>query len=161
MSEESQKKGVSRRTLVKGAAWAVPAVPIAVATPAYAASVTCLEISLAACREPGLSNPNEPMAYQFKFCNTCPNGDITITHVRKKKAYPAGDFLYTNKELTAQYEPDPDITVHPGADGCIITPWLYSSDSGTWIYVTYERFGTVYVASFQTPVHCPAALNPN
>ena len=37
MSEQT-KTGISRRTVVKGAAWAVPAVTLATATPAFAAT---------------------------------------------------------------------------------------------------------------------------
>ena len=36
MTEQGQSTRVSRRTIAKGAAWAVPVVPLVVATPAYA-----------------------------------------------------------------------------------------------------------------------------
>ena len=42
MTEQGQSTRVSRRTIAKGAAWAVPIVPLAVATPAYAAGSVCV-----------------------------------------------------------------------------------------------------------------------
>ncbi len=55
-TEKPRPSGVSRRTVVKGAAWAVPAITVASAVPAYAKSggppkITVLE----ACKQPGAS----------------------------------------------------------------------------------------------------------
>jgi hypothetical protein len=38
MTEQREEHRISRRTIAKGAAWAIPAVPLVVATPAYASS---------------------------------------------------------------------------------------------------------------------------
>ena len=46
MEETTQHNGVSRRTLVKGAAWSVPVVAAAIATPLAAASVGNAQVSL-------------------------------------------------------------------------------------------------------------------
>lgn len=54
---EQAKAGISRRTLTKGAAWAVPAVLVAQATPAFAASPGKLQVTGNACKLPGNSNP--------------------------------------------------------------------------------------------------------
>jgi hypothetical protein len=57
MPEEREQRRHSRRTIAKGAAWAVPAVPLAVATPAYAASGVCvpdITFSDRSCKCPGL-----------------------------------------------------------------------------------------------------------
>jgi len=46
IAPQNSPKGISRRTIVKGAAWSVPVIAAAVAVPAHAASVaaTCLDI---------------------------------------------------------------------------------------------------------------------
>ncbi len=56
--------GVSRRTVVKGAAWAVPAIAVASSVPAMAAS-PCVSFSYAAgaCKDPG-----NPFGYFFSLC---------------------------------------------------------------------------------------------
>ena len=54
----TRPSGVSRRTVVKGAAWAVPAITVASAVPAMAASKPDIEIdwgSSTACKIPGAS----------------------------------------------------------------------------------------------------------
>ncbi|MCS3841751.1 hypothetical protein [Microbacterium sp. AK031] len=45
MTEEIQNKGISRRTVVKGAAWSVPVIAAAVATPLASAS-TALDLTI-------------------------------------------------------------------------------------------------------------------
>lgn len=56
MSEQLEERRISRRTIAKGAAWAIPAVPLVVATPAYAASGGGPTIVLGgACKLPGNS----------------------------------------------------------------------------------------------------------
>lgn len=58
-TEKPRPSGVSRRTVVKGAAWAVPAITVASAVPAMAASAT-VTVSEAgdACKLPGNSCSN-------------------------------------------------------------------------------------------------------
>ncbi len=59
MTEERRSKGISRRTVVKGAAWAVPTVPIVAAAPAYAISGAPPTITVGgACKLPGASCGN-------------------------------------------------------------------------------------------------------
>lgn len=54
MSEQREPRRVDRRTIAKGAAWAVPAVPLIVATPAYATSGPPPTITLRGfCKLPG------------------------------------------------------------------------------------------------------------
>lgn len=57
MAEPTQPtSGVSRRTLSKGVAWAVPAVAVVAASPAYAASGSPPDVAVgAACKLPGAS----------------------------------------------------------------------------------------------------------
>lgn len=64
--------GVSRRTVVKGAAWAVPAITVASAVPAYASSapieITGVSIS---CKHPGNAGTFEKAYHiEFTFKNT-------------------------------------------------------------------------------------------
>jgi hypothetical protein len=73
------KQGVSRRTVVKGTAWAVPAVVVASAAPAMAAS-PCVTISFGpnSCKQPGEGQNIKGYNLQFCFTNTC-NTAITVT----------------------------------------------------------------------------------
>ncbi|WP_353814434.1 hypothetical protein [Agromyces sp. SYSU T00266] len=52
---EEQRPGVSRRTVAKAAAWSVPVVALAVATPAYAASPGIITLTGEGCKLPGNS----------------------------------------------------------------------------------------------------------
>ena len=59
MSDKVEERRISRRTIAKGAAWAVPVVPLVVATPAYAASGGGPVITVGdACKLPGNSCGN-------------------------------------------------------------------------------------------------------
>lgn len=79
MTEHREQGRVSRRTITKGAAWAVPAVPLIVATPAYASSCEpVFEFSPDSCRCPGAGlNDKE---YFIRICNTveCPDPDGVV-----------------------------------------------------------------------------------
>jgi hypothetical protein len=60
MSEQREQRRHSRRTIAKGAAWAVPAVPLVLATPAYASSGGGPTGQvLRACKQPGASCQNQ------------------------------------------------------------------------------------------------------
>jgi hypothetical protein len=60
MSEQREPRRHSRRTIAKGAAWAVPAVPLVLATPAYASSGGGpVGVVLRACKQPGASCENQ------------------------------------------------------------------------------------------------------
>lgn len=69
----------SRRTVVKGAAWAVPAVIVAGAAPTVAASKGPLEFTGHACKLPGNSTPAFNKGYVFELVanNTPGPGPIT------------------------------------------------------------------------------------
>jgi hypothetical protein len=56
MTEQREDRRISRRTIAKGAAWAIPAVPLVVATPAYATSSGGpTGVITNACKQPGES----------------------------------------------------------------------------------------------------------
>ena len=73
--------GVSRRTLARGAAWSVPAVAVAAAAPAYAAS-GAIEISTVytSCKHSGEGNNDYPKAYHIQFVIANPSSaPVTFT----------------------------------------------------------------------------------
>jgi hypothetical protein len=74
--------GISRRRVVAGAAWAVPAVAVATAAPASAQSVPPVNISDfgVGCKYPGQSDKSRPYGYVFyvEFTNDSTE-DVTIT----------------------------------------------------------------------------------
>ena len=76
---EEQKPGVSRRTVAKAMAWSVPAVALAVPTPAYAASPGVIELSGLGCKLPGNSQgPFKGYAFRATISNTT-NAQVTVT----------------------------------------------------------------------------------
>jgi hypothetical protein len=68
MTDQSEQRRHSRRTIAKGAAWAVPAVPLVLATPAYAISGGPPDVLVGtACKLPGNSNTG-PCQALFANC---------------------------------------------------------------------------------------------
>jgi hypothetical protein len=65
-TEKTPKQGISRRTVVQGTAWAVPAVVIATAVPAFAASGGSLTFSGLGCKLPGNAT-NTFKGYAFRL----------------------------------------------------------------------------------------------
>ena len=100
MSDKVEERRISRRTIAKGAAWAVPVVPLVVATPAYAASGGGPTIVLGdACKLPGNSCGNVFVkGYIF---------DVTITNTTDKPIYIYDEPGY---EITFS-EDSPDISL--------------------------------------------------
>lgn len=80
MSDLEQPNGVSRRTVTKAMAWAVPAAAVAAAVPApaFAASPPCVLVTLGgnACKWPGSGNN---WSYNLEFCyqNNC-GKEVTV-----------------------------------------------------------------------------------
>lgn len=74
MSDKVEERRISRRTIAKGAAWAVPVVPLVVATPAYASSGGGPTVELGdACKLPGNSCGNvfvKGYVFDVSICNT-------------------------------------------------------------------------------------------
>lgn len=75
VSEERKQRQVSRRTVARGAVWAIPAVPLVVAAPAYAESGgPPTGQFLDACKQPGASCNRDysfvkGYTFTFKICN--------------------------------------------------------------------------------------------
>jgi hypothetical protein len=80
------KPGISRRTVVKGTAWAVPAVVVASAAPAMAAGASqCLTATFGggSCKQPGTGQNNFGFNLKICFTNTCSASvDITVTKIQ-------------------------------------------------------------------------------
>ena len=79
---EEPKPGISRRTVAKGMAWSVPAIALAVSTPAYAASPGIITLTGDGCKLPGASQGDVFKGYAFRatLTNTT-NADIEVTIV--------------------------------------------------------------------------------
>ncbi|MDQ0613764.1 hypothetical protein QF046_001405 [Microbacterium sp. W4I4] len=133
MSEKSQTTGdgISRRTVTKAMAWAVPAIAVAAPIPAFAASGPPPTVTVGpALKWPGASCTNEPgapldanKAYMFTF-----HVDNTTSSV----IYIYGVTLTTSSGITfSVYGADPAFgtPIAPGDSVCLHV-WANSSDSG-------------------------------
>ena len=131
--------GVSRRTVVKGAAWAVPVVAVASAVPAMAASPCEPVITFGglSCKCPGQST-GDPWTYYLQFCATldpnCTGGTVSITAVNSKTGGPGGTPLGT---------PDgsPYPILVPAGELCSQTYKFTSANSANFILITYTYDG--------------------
>ena len=75
---EEPKPGVSRRTVAKAAAWSVPAIALAVSTPAYAASPGFITLTGDGCKLPGrATDVFKGYAFEASLSNTT-NANVTI-----------------------------------------------------------------------------------
>ncbi|MGS0561276.1 hypothetical protein [Microbacterium aurugineum] len=115
MTEEIQKnKGVSRRTLVKGAAWSVPVIAAAVATPLAAASVADNDLV------PALSGPIAlsltALGIPVATVNTVNTLTITNNGPDASTAGATAVIQYTPSLLTLSIGPVAGVTV-AGSDG--------------------------------------------
>jgi len=80
--EPQQPKGVSRRTVTKAMAWAVPAIALAAPAPAFAASRGILDLRGGGCKLPGNSSVYKGYVFKLTAANTTANQIIvTITGV--------------------------------------------------------------------------------
>lgn len=140
MVEEGQKKGISRRTVAKGAAWAIPAIPLVVATPAYAASPTCVTLAVTGCR----SLTGCTKEYTVQLCNTCSYA-VQITGI-----FSNSQELWTNNTGC----PNLTGTAYTGSlapSTTCVPVSLYSGSAATYIYATYTVNGVSYeTAHYQT-----------
>jgi len=110
-----QTAGISRRTIAKGAAWAVPVVAVAAAAPAMAASGGPPTFTPGtACKNPGNSCAVHPKGYTLPF---------TVTNSSPRTIYITA-VTYENvvgTSLTFVYAPPPTlpITLLPGSSQVI------------------------------------------
>ncbi len=143
-SEGARPSGTNRRTVVKGAAWAVPAVAVASAAPALAAS-PCLTATFGgnSCKQPGSGNN---FGYRLVICftNNCTSSvTITVTQV----AANTGNAVVLPVNQT--------ITIPAGQEVCLPDPVLYcSNSSANFINVSFTVQGQTgtQVLSVPSPV---------
>lgn len=142
MSDKVEERRISRRTIAKGAAWAVPIVPLVVATPAYASSGGGPVITVGdACKLPGNSCGNVFVkGYIF---------DVTISNPTNEDIYlfnedPAGpaSFLITFTETN----PDINLFFQAAVDavtGTVISfPYLLEAGSSLVIILNAGENGS-------------------
>jgi hypothetical protein len=85
-NEEREPKGITRRTVTKSMAWAVPVIAVAATVPSAAAScVPVLSLGAGSCKCPGQST-GDPFTYYLRVCGggvTCPDfaGEIVVTKI--------------------------------------------------------------------------------
>ena len=147
------KSGISRRTVVKGTAWAVPAVVVASAAPAMAAS-PCLTASFGgnSCKQPGLGQNADGYALRICFTNNCASTvTITVTGVESKSSG-------VRKDISQG-----DITVTPGQTQCLANLVIYcSTNSGNFLFVYYKVNGGAEQrsADIPSPPRCADTVPP-
>ena len=148
-TKNSESAGVSRRTVTKAMAWAVPAVAVAATVPVASASgIPELTQSERSCKCPGQSTPNE-FTYYLELCAggiSCPDSSLSIT-VTKIVKRNSGDILWSGSQVIETGE----CSVFTGS----------STDSGTWIDVTYS-IGDVEqpLLGLQSPPNCDKVDDP-
>ncbi|WP_136707711.1 hypothetical protein [Agromyces sp. H66] len=147
--ERTEHAGVSRRTVTKAMAWAVPAVAVATTAPLAAAScIPELTMSDRSCKCPGQST-GDPFTFNIELCAggiSCPDSSLSI-NVTKIVKRNSGDILWQGSQDIATG----DCAVFTGA----------STDSGTWIDVTYS-IGDVAqpLLGLQSPPDCDKVEDP-
>lgn len=152
-SEMKPKSGVSRRTVVKGTAWAVPAVVVATAAPAMAAS-PCLTASFggSSCKQPGLGQNADGYSLQICFTNNCTSAvTVTVTGVESKSSG-----VRENLSIGS-------INVPVGATVCYANPVIYcSTNSGNFLFVYYKVNGGAeqQSADIPSPPKCADSVPP-
>ena len=142
-SEGARPSGSNRRTVVKGAAWAVPAVAVAAAAPAMAASPTCLTAQFLgdSCKQPGTGN-NFGYRLEICFTNNCATSiTLTVTQVAANVGNPV-----------IQNVNQGPITIAPGATVCLPNDVLYcSNSSANFINVSFTQVGLTGTQVIRVP----------
>ena len=147
------KSGISRRTVVKGTAWAVPAVVVATAAPAMAAS-PCLTASFGgnSCKQPGEGGNNKGYRLQICFKNSCAS-DQTILVTRVQGDQGNAPSVDVNQTIT--------IPGNTTTADCLPQRVIYcSNSSGNFLNVYYKINGVGAELFFHvpSPVQAPDCL---
>ncbi|MBN8205325.1 hypothetical protein JF550_05080 [Microbacterium esteraromaticum] len=136
---ETEQNGISRRTVTKAMAWAVPAVAVASTVPTAAAScIPTISLGPGSCKCPGQST-NSPWYYFLRVCaggTACPIGSLTITIT--KVVSNSGITIWQGSEQV-------------GVDGCVIIQGS-SSNSANFLDIYYSIDGD---AQSPTRVNAP------
>jgi hypothetical protein len=169
-TEKTPKKGISRRTVVQGTAWAVPAVVIATAVPAYAgASQGSLTFSGLGCKLPGnATNTFKGYAFRLTASNTTSStATVEIVSVTLNGADLGGSTVINLTGCTNLGNP---FTVGPGQtltnlalltklatnsqNGSLVVTFRVSTDGG----ITYGPTQTTNATASAPPIvggSCP------
>lgn len=146
---EKVESGVSRRTVTKAMAWAVPAVAVAATVPIASAScIPTISISQRSCKCPGKSSQNLPWHYYLEICaggTTCPLGNsvVTITRIVTN----SGVQIWTGSQ-----------TIN-SASGCVLIEGN-SSNSANWLDIYFSVNGVPQGYSRESaPPDCDKVTN--
>lgn len=151
--EKPEGVGISRRTVTKAMAWAIPVAVVASAAPAYAASGTAPALEQgAACKEPGNSCSNWAKGYifPFKITNTESTKTIYITAVTITSSGTALSF--------AQASPTLPIAIAPGATETVFFN-ASSSNSANQVFTATVTVTWGHAADGSDHDHSPIATN--
>lgn len=137
-STSGAPNNISRRRVVAGAAWTVPAVMVASAAPAVAASKPCLTASFGgdSCKWPGSNNA---WGYKLQICftNTC-DSDVEI-YV---------NYVQANTGQAPVQQVDKTLTVPANTTACLPDFVIYcSTSSASKINIVWNVVGQPEVTS--------------
>ena len=133
----------SRRSVVKGAAWAVPAVVVAGAAPTVAASVVPLDFTGNACKLPGNSQ-SIFKGYVFELTATNPVGDDTgqVFVIESVSVNTTGDTQFavrtTGTECTCSTCPGSTLHAFCVPDGGDLRVLIYTTEDITGTSINAE-----------------------
>lgn len=125
---------VSRRTIAKGAAWAVPVIAVGAAAPLAAASgppPVIVQASGLGCKEPGKSfSKDSPFAYRLSLEVTTSFDDtVTLIGCTVPSGDPAVAFLESSHEVFVVGNPNPievRVASTNSANGTAVLTFSYS-----------------------------------
>ena len=152
-SEMKPNQGISRRTVVKGTAWAVPAVVVATAAPAMAAGASqCLTASFGgnSCKQPGVGQNAKGYRLVICFTNTC-STQVTIRVTSVKGNTGSSPEQPVNQDVVVPVTNTPV---------CLASPVIYcNGNSVNFIQVNFQvnsgsGFGPVQSQLVPSPPDC-------
>lgn len=145
-ANHEERRRTGRRQVLRAGAWAAPAVTIAAAAPAYAASVSHLKF-------------NNFTVYGTAYVNGHPTGleaQLAVQHV-----YAAGAPTPNTVVVTVSY---PDTRVNGAAPTAVTgSGWTFTTAShtgGSWVY-TFTYAGPVAPGGSTSPLSYRVALSNN
>ena len=133
------RKNISRRTVTAGMAWSVPAVAVASAAPAFAASTVCpsTKVTGDAVKYPGKSSFGTKQAYGFPLEITNTTDQIIViapgtayVEFDKKDRVDAGSVIFYDGDPCKGGKPITDkdaLTLEPGAS---LSLWYVVNETG-------------------------------
>ncbi|WP_457100824.1 hypothetical protein [Microbacterium sp. P5_E9] len=153
--------GVSRRTVTKAMAWAVPVIAVSAAVPAYAASQVAFTFNGLGCKLPGNSNSTyKGYAFQVQIKNTGTVAIVINIISIKLNGESLGSAALVNLGVDpldpATIDANP-ITLAPGesiANGALLTSNAASSSNGT-LEIKYTINGGVVQTVTKTVAAAP------